>query len=467
MRNKITALLLGIIFILNLGAITAAAEEAEPEETLSPEEEEEQENARILNQYIADSAPMEDIIELSYSTDDVQIENVRAACVYNVENETFVYNKNADAISFPATTVKVMTAILAMEALGDEMDRQIELTRDHFSGPKGASVALRNGEIVTVKDLIYALLVGNASDAANALAFEIAGGTEQFVEMMNNKAREIGCVNTNFTNPSGVHNANMHTTARDMALITAYASKINHLVEISTVERYTMEATNKSNKRTIFNRNCFFSSYAEYAYVWSVPQGINAGVTEDAGYCISTTATRDGLTYAVVILGAISADNNIFSYSEAAKLISWVFKAYSYRTVIGTSDAICEIPVKLSSKDDSIALYPEKDVELFLPNSMDIKSELELNYTLDSEFLEAPISDGTQVGTVTVSFKGDTLGTFKLVTGVNVSRNNILFVLDMVKKFLTSTPVIMLAIIAVVIAIGYIVLLIIARRKRN
>ena len=395
------------------------------------------------------------------------IENVGAATVYNIENDIYIYNHNADKVIYPASTVKLMTAIVAVEALGGELWREVMVSSKALEGVRGNNIALKRGEVLTVEQLLLALICGSANDAANILAFEVAGSVEAFVDMMNAKAKEIGAVNTHYTNPSGLHDPAMVTTARDTALIAAYAYKTDPITEMSTLEKFTLPKTNKAKERTVFNKNHFYSTLTEYLYIWDIPRGLNAGYTEEGGYCLATTATRDGLTYVVVTMEATRDEEYIYSYTEAAELIKWAFDAYEYTDVLSTSEMICELPVRLSSKVDYVTLFPAEPVELYLPAGINVDDDVKLEWTLSRESFTAPVSEGEVAGKITVSYEGKELATVDLVTRNNVNRDNILYVLDIILGLTRTRTFKTLATLAVLALVAYIAVIVYITVQRN
>lgn len=396
-----------------------------------------------------------------------KIEKVGAACVYNVENDRFIFEHNADKIVYPASTVKLMTAIVALEELNFELDREITVPGGALVGLRGNNIALKRNEILTLEQLLYALVCGGANDAANVLAFEVAGSVEAFVMLMNKKAKELGALNTHYLNPTGMHERDMVTTAKDTAIIATYAAKLSPILEMSSVEKYVIPPTNKAGTRTLFNKNCYFSSYVEYLYIWNIPRGLNAGYTEEGGNCLVTTATRDGLTYIVVILDALDDGEYIYSYTEAADLIKWAFDAYDYTSVLTTSNMICEIPVRLSASSDYVTLFPSENVELYLPVGIDVSKDIELKWELDSEYMVAPISEGQVGGRISVSYNGTSLGEYDLVTRSSVNRNNFLYILDLAADVTRTNGFRTMIGIAAFIAAAYLVVAIFVRYNRT
>lgn len=432
MKKRIIALFFVLVTVFSM-ALPAFAEETEEEVVLEPPE----------------------------------IINVGAAIVYNIENDRYIYEHNADKMIYPASTAKLMTAIVAIEHFEGNLSRPITVNGGALIGLKGNSVGLKHGETFTLEQLLYALLCGGANDAANVLAFEISGGVEGFVELMNTKAKELGAEHTHYTNPTGMHDPAMVTTARDTAIIATHAFLTYPIADCSSVEKYYLPPTEKTGERLIYNKNHYFSTRTEYLYIWKVPRGLNAGYTDEGGYCLATTATRDGLTYVVISMDATRDDTYIYSYTEAAKLIKWAFEAYEYKKVVTTADMICEIPVSLSSRVDYVTLFPENTVEIFLPKGIDLKKDIEFVTKLNKDNFTAPVSEGEVGGTLTVIYNGKELATVDLITRNSVNRDNILYVLDLLAS-VTRTKVFKTCMtIAIIAFIAYIAVLVFVTVQRS
>jgi len=417
-----------------------------------------------------------------------KIQNVGAACVYNIENERYIYDHNSDKVIYPASTVKLMTAILTVEKYGSDLSHEISVHPEAVYLSKNSNrIYLTTGEILTVEQLLYGLVCGGANDAAYALAIDIGGSVDGFVDMMNKRAAELGARNTHYTNPSGLHDDEMVTTAKDTALIASYAYGLSPICEIATAEKYVIPATEgKCSQHTVNNNNYYYNSIKEWKYIWRLeptPRGLNAGSTKEGGYCVVTTMARDGLSYIIVVMDAerimdpVDPDNpdnktyTYYSYTEAAKLAKWAIKAYSYTKVLTTSDMICEVPVKLSSKVDYITLFPAKNVELFLPADIDLEKDLKMTWTLTKDYFTAPISEGEVAGTLSLSYDGTPLGTYDLVTRNSVNRDNILYVADIVGDALKSRPFKIIVTVVIIGFVGYVGVLVYmtvkASRKRK
>jgi len=393
-----------------------------------------------------------------------EIKNIGSACVYNVENKRYIYNLESDKTIYPVSTVKLMTAILTVEKYGADLDHEISvqtaaLIDENGKRYPGNRIYLRYGEVLTVEQLLYAVVCGGANDAANVLAVDIGGSINGFVQMMNKKAQDIGARNTHYTNPTGYHDDAMVTTAKDIAIIASYAYGLSPICEMATIDKYVIpEVEGKCDQHTIDNKNYYFSSTVEYKYMWRIaptPRGLSSGMTNQGGYSLVTTMAKDGLTYIVVVMEGTRDEDTIYCYTEAAKLAKWAINAYDYTKVLTTADMICEIPVRLSSKVDYVTLFPSENVELYLPTDIDLENDLNMTWELTDHYLNAPIAEGHVAGTLTLSYDGVHLGTYDLVTRNSVNRNNFLYILDLAGDAIRSRPFKIIAAAVVISGIGY------------
>ena len=211
------------------------------------------------------------------------IDHCIGAYLYNFENDEVLYSVGADERVYPTSTVKLMTGIVAIEELGDDLSRQVTITAEMLSKVAGNNVGLLAGEVVTVEQLLYAMLVNSANDAAMVLAYAACGSVEAFVERMNEKANTLGAYDTYYANPTGMHNDAMVTTVADTAIIAKYAYTLPLFMEIVSTPKYVMEATNLSDYRNIYNRNCLLSKYYNVNYPYPRATGMNAGATTQGG----------------------------------------------------------------------------------------------------------------------------------------------------------------------------------------
>ncbi|MBE6560498.1 MAG: D-alanyl-D-alanine carboxypeptidase [Ruminococcaceae bacterium] len=363
------------------------------------------------------------------------IEHAAGAYLYNFENDMTLLEYEADKRIYPASTVKLMTGILALEELGGDMDQKITVTSAMLNKVVGNNIALKVGEVVTVSDMLHALLVYGANDAAQVLAISVAGSIEDFVARMNDKAQRIGAYNTYYTNPTGMHNDAMVTTVADTAAIARYAYSLPGFIEITSVTKYVMDNTNKSDYRNLWNRNSQISKFFDTRYYDSDSLGMNAGYTVQSGYCIVSVARQENLTYLCVVMNAEETDDAIWSYKNAELLLEWAFASYAYTEVLPASARICELPVSLSSTVDHVTLVPAEAIVRYLPTDINPEADIHLSYTTHGTSLAAPVEAGQVCGTVTVTWGDDILGSTDLIATAAVGRSDFLYLLQQIREF--------------------------------
>lgn len=395
------------------------------------------------------------------TTEPPVIEGAKAYYLYNFENDRVLCQGGTDTTLYPASTVKIMTGILAIEALGEELDSKITVTKDMLATVAGNKLGLVAGEIVSVEDMLYATLEGGYNDAALVLAFAVAGSVEEFVGMMNTKASLLGAFDTRYTNPTGIHDDAMITTCADTAKIAKYAAGIPLLVEITSSPKYVMEKTNLKDFRNIYNRNCliskFYDTYAS-SYRYERATGMNAGSTGKAGSVVVATAkNEDGdLTYLAIVMGAESDEKVNYAYAGATTLLKWAFLSWGYLDVLSTEGVICEIPVELSSAVDYVTLSPKESIRVYLPTTTDLEKEVEYSHTTLYEELSAPIKKGDVAGTVTAVYKGEVIGSTELITTIDVERSELLYTLAQIEEFTKSRFFIGAVVAAVILSVVYV-----------
>lgn len=258
--------------------------------------------------------------------------NIYAPCALLIEKSSgdILYQKEAYTAMYPASTVKIMTAILVLE--NSNLDDPVTVSQNAISlVPKGyVSTDILPGEILSVRTLLYLLLIPSGNDAANVLAEYVGGNIENFASMMNQKAIQIGCKNTNFTNPNGVHDVNMHTTAYDLALMARYAMDIEEFRTIVSTPTFTLPSTNLYPKsdRVFQNSNHLIHSTSQYYYQYAT--GIKTGYTNAAQNCLVSSAKVGDVEFIAVILGSTFGNTtNESKFVDAKNLLDFGF-TYHY-----------------------------------------------------------------------------------------------------------------------------------------
>lgn len=395
------------------------------------------------------------------------LEGATSVYLYNLTQDKVIAEKNADKVIYPASTVKLMTGLVAAELLSDKLDEQIEVTEEMLKGVTGNNLKISVGETVTVRDMFYGLLCGGNNDCAAILAHVAAGGIPQFVELMNKKAAELGTKTTNYTNVSGMHSDNMVTTAYDTYLVAAAAYEVPLIMEAVTTNKYEMPATNKSKLRNVYNKNYLISRYIDTTYYNSLAQGMNAGYTSQGGYCLVTSAEYNGQSYICVVMGGEEQNKRIRSYEIAGDLIDWAFSAYKETKVLDLNSYIGEMSVTLAQDTDHVTIKPAGPLTAFLPSDIDVAKDIELLPKLNAPELEAPVTEGQVVGFITVKYGDEILGTVDLITTDKVERSEFLYALQRIKSFTTQRWFIASAIVLVILTGVYIFVVASIRGKQT
>lgn len=360
------------------------------------------------------------------------------------DNGAVVFSQNPDEKASPASLVKIVTAILTVENCKN-LDEKITVNSTAIRplDNTGSTMAgLVPGEEISVRDLLYCLMLQSANDAANVLAEYTAGSIDEFVKMMNKFVTDLGCTNTHFTNPHGLDDENQYTTANDLVKIAKYMLDIPVLTEITDTVYYTVQPTNKtSEERDLITSVDIINSYRGL-YYYEYANGIKTGYTSKAGRSVVTTATKNGYTYIAVAMKAPNIDKDGDGYNDntalldCKKMFKWAFANMKLATVADTSTYVCELPVKLSADADHIRVVPAEKVNALVPSGVD---ESSVNFETDlPDSVNAPIKKGEKVGHAKIMYADSVVAEVDLVSGDDVNVNALMFVLNLIKTVLTS-----------------------------
>ena len=388
----------------------------------------------------------------------------KAVYLENLDVGTVVYEKNSDQKMYPASTTKIMTFIVTAENVSDWDSTYVTIKQDVIDGldPESTVMGLAShvGEKVSVKDLLYGLMLPSGNDAALVLADYIGGSVSGFAEKMNAKAAELGCTNTHFSNPHGLSDSNHYSTAHDMALIAKHAMTISGFMEVCNTVYYTPDGFD-----TLHNTNYMIDRDAEGGmYYYEYTKGIKTGYLDEAGKCLVTSADKDGKKYLCVCLGAdYSFEENVnYAMLDTSKLYNWAYENLSVQTVYSPSDSLASVDVKNSENGKKLSAVPEKAISALLPNNYD-KNKLKVTVNCPEQ-VEAPVKKGDVLGTVSVKYEDLELGETKLLAAEDVASKA-----SPVEEFISEnkTPVIILAAALVLAVILLIVLLSVHSAKKR
>lgn len=347
-----------------------------------------------------------------------------AVLLLEMESDTMVYAKNIDVRREPASLTKVMTCLLALERgnLADTVTVSAEAIAE--MDPSGSNSGLLAGEVFTLEQLLYCLMIESANDAAPVIAEHIAGSEAAFVQLMNQKARELGCTDTNFANTHGLHDDNHYTTARDLAKIMRAALEYEKFQEIYATARYEIPATNLSEARLLVTTNYLIDTSVTQDYYDDRVIGGKTGFTTPAGRCVMFTAEDNGLAYLCVILGASNIVTDTYtiygSFRAASQVLDFGFENFLFAEVLSPLSPLAQLPVKDAT--ESVVVTPLESITTMLPQDYD-ETKLITTYELLSETgLEAPLEAGEKVGVVRQYYGDICVGETDLVTVTAVER---------------------------------------------
>lgn len=391
----------------------------------------------------------------------------------NMDTGQVVFEKDATSKRYPASTTKIMTYIIAVENI-DDLNVKIPIKKSVIevlenTGSSLANVAEHVGESMTAIDLLYSMMVPSGNDAALVLADYVGGGdVSKFVDMMNEKAKDLGCENTHFENPDGLHDDNHYTTAYDLYKISTYALTLPKFAEITNTTLYYCEGDNVPLVTTnyLIDQN----NGGEYYYMYA--KGIKTGTTDQAGRCLVTTASADGYSYMAVLLHSpykegVTEDYGTFT--DAADLFRWALTQLELKNIATSKTPICEEKVNLAWGKNSVSLVPQTDFSAIVPKNADEKNIItEVDVP---ESVDAPLDKNSIVGTATIYYQDSDTGEKQEITKVNlvssekIERSGFLFVLSVIGTLFQSYWFIIIIGIIIVILIIYFIISKIHRKR--
>lgn len=414
------------------------------------------------------SFPMNKAEAVSYNVDfDI---NSKSVYLLNLDTGISVYEKDKDTKCYPASTTKIMTYIITVENIKDLDNTKIKVKQsilDRLNNTGSSVAGLVGGETLSVTQLLNCLMIPSGNDAALILADYVGGGsTTNFVKMMNSKAKELGCENTHFMNPHGLHDPDHYTTAADLARITEYALTLPKFTEITN----TTVSNCLGEDRPLITTNSLIDEYRGGDYYYRYATGTKTGCTgDDSGYCLVSTAVYEGYSYLCITLGApYSKDGEQLengAMQDAKNLFRWAFTSLQLTTVIDEKTIVDEVGINFAWGKDRLKLAPATSYSTILPS--DIKSSsIDKIYNLP-ESVNAPIKAGDKIGTVTLKYANNELATIDLVSAETVDQSDLLVALDGVGRVVSNPWFIVCTSLVVLLIIVYIIIITIYSKRRR
>lgn len=376
----------------------------------------------------------------------------------NLDDDSYpvVAQKNIDERLYPASLTKIVTAMVTLENVKDvSVKTKMSQAAYDASVGTGAQVAgITVGEELSVDTLLYLTMVHSACDACEVLAEFVGGTKENFVKMMNDWVKKVGCNDTNFTNPSGLHDDNHYTTARDMSKITLAALKNANFVKYSTTTEYEYKGYTLPHTNLMLHPG-YVTYYYEYA------QGIKTGSTEQAEYNVIVKASKDGYNYLAIVMKSPQQKikNQSYltkcSFVDAKSLFEWAFDSLKYTTIVAKDEVIGEVSVENGKDADTVALVAAKDTNVIVPVGLD-KSAVIIEIQEKPSSLQAPVTKGQKVCSANIIYGDEVIASVHLVAAKTVELSTFLKVINAIKAFFGLTVVKVILVIAFLAIVLYV-----------
>lgn len=338
--------------------------------------------------------------------------NAKAAIIVEASTGTILYQKNIHEKLPPASMTKMMGMLLVVESVEKRQINwdDIVIVSENASSMGGSQILLETGEKMTVDDLFKGVAVASGNDAIVALGEKIAGTEEMFVKMMNDRAKELGLKNTNFKNPHGLEEANHYTSAYDISKIALELVKHPKVLEYTGIyEDYLRKGTNRefwlvnTNKLVRFNQNV---------------DGLKTGYTKEAGYCLTATASKDGMRLITVVFGEPESSTR---NKETTGMLDYGFSMYSVEKLLSKDLKVGTIKIYASDKE-TYEIVPMKDVNILNNKTQEKRN---VTYEINTKTLSAPIKKGEVVGKLKIIENNKTIDEIDITVKNDVKKANI------------------------------------------
>lgn len=373
-----------------------------------------------------------------------------------------LYEKNADEKIYPASTVKIMTAILALENCS--LEDKVEASEAALSSvPDGVTAMdIMPGESLTVRQLLYGAMLASAADATNVLAEAVSGSVSEFVELMNDKAKELGMENTNFSNTHGEHDDRTYTTVRDMAKLSRYAMQNDDFREIVNTDQYEIQPTEKYKEvRKLVNTNYMVSRVRRADYYYDKAIGVKAGYTREAGSCLVEAAKSKDMELLALTFGSETVDGRAQGYIDCRDFFTTAFENYRTKIIVKKGTLLEQIPIKNARRASQVLLESGENLYFMYPVN---EEDGEVTFTVRADsFARAPIKKGDVLGECEYFYGGTSAGIVNLVADKDYKFDAIAFVGDGFVRVVTSP----LFIIAIIIIAAFFVQLWLRHKKEQ
>ena len=394
-----------------------------------------------------------------------------AALVIHPDTGLVLYGKNPDRQLPSSSLVKIMTAILALEHFSD-LSQTLEVSSSALENLTGvATASLKEGEVLTVEQLLYCLLLPSAADAANVLAQGVSGDIESFVSLMNQKAEALSMKNTHYVNTYGRDDDLQYTTASDLAKLVQYALKNQTFCDMVSTQYKRIAKTNLSSDRYYFSNNSLIISSTDRRkledYYYRYADGVMTGYSAEAGYNLAACSSKGGMQLISIILGSTrdAQSGTKHHYTDAMSLMDWCYENLQYTELLTTQSPVCEVQVELSAAKDSVALVALDDLYAVIPTEITAE-DLTAQYVVP-DYVEAPITKDQVIGQAIFTYGGVEYARCDLHAQSDVERSALLLVLHRIGAFLSGKYAKITFVVLILFALVYFGLTLLLNKRRR
>lgn len=389
------------------------------------------------------------------------------AILINLKDDQVLYEKNAEERMYPASMTKLMTVLTAMDSITD-LKKEVTITNDMLEGlsEEGASVAgFSNNEVVTLEALIYGALLPSGADACRALAFHIAGSEQAFVELMNQKAKDLGLVNTHFENTTGLHDDNHYTTVKEMAEILKAAMDNSTMYMALTSETYTVAPT-LYHPEGLTLKSTLRSQETISVVNPSVVIGGKTGFTLEGGLCLASFAELKDVSY-ILVTGNAGTNSSVPQHIlDAYTIYDFMMNTYDYKEVLSSNSEIANIKVRYNIFHHNLGIELEEPLSALVNKNYKLE-DVKVSFDGNLE-IEAPIEEGQFLGNIQVTYNGEVLKEIPFHAQSDIGRNWLWYGAARIIDFIVSIRYILLSIVIVFISwVAYRRYKVLQRRKRR
>ena len=418
-KSRILSLALLLALLLNCFSLTALAEPDDTSSTVS-------EPTEPTSSAVTGITPPPALLD--YAVDDTYYVRAKASALIDLDAGALLYGGNIDAQIYPASLTKIMTCMIALERgnLDDILTVSESSQQDLVIG--GSTANLKVGEQISLRELLYCVMVSSANEACNVLAEYISGSISGFVALMNEYAAALGMTSTHYANTHGLHSVEHYTTVRDLSTLVRWAWQHELFREFSTVTKHVVPATNLSEERELHTTNYLTSGLVVGKYYYEKAAGIKTGFTSKAGGCLISTAQDGDKHLLSIVVGCDTIENDDGTttderFTETKKLLEYGLNHFSLVQVLSDTTMAGMPEVLYAEGRGSVVVRAKDNISVLLPDGFDVsKIEMQVSYTSGPP-LEAPLEAGQTVGTVTAVYEGKPIASCDLVTLTAVARS--------------------------------------------